>query len=331
MKQKLLIFIFLLLFSSLQAQEVPKNILVEHFTNSLCSICANKNPGFYNTIEPYDKVIHIAYHPSSPYAACVFSQHNPTENDDRTNYYNLYGGTPRLVVNGEVLAASSNLISNPILDAQNNLSSAFEIQIEQFQYSSDSMYSEITISKKAASSENLAELYVLLSEKEIAYSSPNGEDIHHDVFRKFLLQDEQFNLPSVGNETSILVGSKIDQDWQAKELTTTVFLQNSSSKEIIQAEQSDKLNFTTSIALNKLIDKAIYPNPTKDFLYVNNDKLLLQKIEIYSIIGTLVHEENLEDRLRAKIDAQEFGEGNYILRIYAKNKEVYAKKIVIDY
>lgn len=331
MKQKLLIYFMGSLFAMLQAQEVPKNILIEHFTNSLCSICANKNPGLYNTLAPYNKAIHIAYHPSSPYSGCVFSQHNPTENDERTNYYGLYGGTPRLVVNGEVQAASSNLISNPILDAQNSLSSPFEIQIEQFQYSSDSMYSEITIIKKAASSLSDGEFYVVLSEKEVEYAAPNGEDLHYDVFRKFLYKDLQFNLPSNGNETNIFVGTKIDQDWQASELTTTAFIQNSTSKEIIQSMQSEKLNFTTGMSLNKIIEKAVYPNPTKDFLYVNNDKFLLQKIEIYSIIGTLILEENLEEKTRIKIDAQQIGEGNYILRIYAKNKEVYTKKIVVNF
>lgn len=331
MKQNLLISFFVFSFLFSQAQEVSKNILIEHFTNSVCSTCANKNPGFYNTIEPYEKVIHIAYHPSSPYAGCVFSQHNPSENDERTNYYGLYGGTPRIVVNGEVQTASNNLISNPVLNSQNSLSSAFEIQIEQFQYSSDSMYSEIKILRKAPSSLNTAELYVVLSEKEIEYAAPNGENIHHDVFRKFLLKDLLFNLPNNGNETSFFVGTKIDQDWQPSELISTAFIQNATSKEIVQAAQSEKLNFSTGISLYKLMEKAVYPNPTKDFLYINNDQFLLHKLEIYSIIGTLIHEENLEEKSRVKIDAQQFGEGNYILRIYAQSKEVYTKKIVVDF
>jgi len=78
--------------------QVQKNVVVEHFTNTRCGICASRNPGFFTNLNNNPDVIHLAIHPSSPYSSCVFNQHNSVDNDDRTNYYGIYGGTPRLVV-----------------------------------------------------------------------------------------------------------------------------------------------------------------------------------------------------------------------------------------
>jgi hypothetical protein len=108
MKTSLKIFSILFFVSSITLAQVPKKVVVEHFTNTRCSVCASRNPGFYNNYKTQAGVIHLAIHPSSPYAACVLSQHNPVENDARTNYYGVYGGTPVLVIQGVVISTSAN-------------------------------------------------------------------------------------------------------------------------------------------------------------------------------------------------------------------------------
>lgn len=329
MKKKLLSLIPLFLISLAFAQEVPKNILIEHFTNTYCSVCANKNPSFYNTISPYNKVVHVAFHPSSPYAACPLSQHNMSENDARTNYYNLYGGTPRIVVNGTVIPSATNLISNATIDAQNNLTSPFDIEIEQFQVGNDSMYSLVTIHTVAATNVTTANVIILLAEETLDFNAQNGENVHHDVFRKFLNNASE-TLAANGGSVSFTLGSIIDQEWTATELTTTVIVQ-AANKEVLQSGQSDKLDFTTGISLNKIIDEVLYPNPAKDFLYINNQAQLIDKIEIYSIIGSLIERIDLDHRQKVKISVSDFEEGNYIVRIYDIDNNIYSSKIVVDY
>ena len=329
MKQKLLTVISILFFSLAFAQEVPKNILVEHFTNTYCSVCANKNPTFYNTIAPYEKVVHVAFHPSSPYAACPLNQHNMSENDARTNFYNLYGGTPRIVVNGTVIPSSTNLISNLTLDGQNSLTSPFDIEIEQFQVGNDSMYSEVTISTVAATPITSANIIILLAEESLNFNAQNGENLHHDVFRKFLHSSSE-QLATNGSSVSFTFGSIIDQEWTATELTTTVIIQDN-NKEVLQSGQSDKLDFTTGISLTTIIDELLYPNPVKDFLYINNESQLIDKIEIYSIIGSLIERIILDHRQKVKIPVSDFEEGNYIIRIYDIDNNIYSSKIVVDY
>lgn len=329
MKQKLLTAISIFFFSLAFAQEVPKNILIEHFTNTYCSVCASKNPTFYNTIAPYDKVVHVAFHPSSPYAACPLNQHNTLENDARTNFYGLYGNTPRIVINGTVIPSSTNLVSNIALDGQNNLTSPFAIDIEQFQAGSDSMFTTVTIRTVAPTPVTGANVIILLAEETLNFNAQNGETVHHDVFRKFLSNSQQ-QLAANGSSVSFTFGSIVDQDWTPSQLTTTVILQ-SASKEVLQAEQSEKLDFSTGISLVKILDEVLYPNPAKDFLYIDNTDQLIEKIEIYSIIGSMVERIDLDNRTKVKIAVSDYDEGSYIVRIYGLDNKIYTRKIVVDF
>src|SRR5947209_5088976 len=111
MIKKFLPAFFLFLGIQVFAQS-PRTVVIEHLTNSACSICASKNPAFYQTLSGYSypQVLHLSIHPSSPHPNCFFSQQNPTENDARTMYYNAFGYTPVIVINGQVLPGATPLI-----------------------------------------------------------------------------------------------------------------------------------------------------------------------------------------------------------------------------
>ena len=63
-------FLFLSIFGISQVQQ---NVIIEHFTNTRCGICGVRNPGLYTNISEYPEIIHIAFHPSSPYSTCVLN------------------------------------------------------------------------------------------------------------------------------------------------------------------------------------------------------------------------------------------------------------------
>jgi len=113
------LFIFLFFFTANEMlAQVPKKIMVELFTNTRCGICSSKNPQFFTNLDNLNNpnIFHIAYHPSSPYSNCLFSMHNPSENDGRTNYYNNYGSTPKLVIQGEKVPGSTSFGSATMFD-----------------------------------------------------------------------------------------------------------------------------------------------------------------------------------------------------------------------
>jgi len=113
MKRFYLSLVALLSFTYSEAQ-ISQKVIAEHFTNTKCSVCASRNPGLIQNFVSNPDVLHISIHPSSPYATCIFNQHNKTENDDRTKYYGLYGSTPRLAINGNVQASSVNFGSSTL-------------------------------------------------------------------------------------------------------------------------------------------------------------------------------------------------------------------------
>ena len=114
MKNSFACLVALLVFNLSSKAQVPKKVIVEHFTNTVCSVCASKNPGFYTNLKNQQGVIHLAVHPSSPYTSCILSKHNVSENDARTNYYGVYGATPRLAIQGVVIASNANYSSAAI-------------------------------------------------------------------------------------------------------------------------------------------------------------------------------------------------------------------------
>ncbi len=114
-----LILLLLISIMTINAQ-VAKKVVVEHFTNTKCGICSSRNPGFYKNLKNFPDVLHLSIHPSSPYAACKLSQQNNPDNDDRTKYYNVYGGTPRLVIQGKVISANEDYNSSTLFTSEEN-------------------------------------------------------------------------------------------------------------------------------------------------------------------------------------------------------------------
>jgi len=183
--------------------QVERAVVVEHFTNTRCGICGSKNPPFYQMLENYPDVIHIAYHPSSPYSNCLFSQHNPGENDARTNFYSIYGGTPRVVVNGNVVSPSTPLLPENVLLDEIGKTTDYSVSIEHSILPDESVRAQITLKQTGGKSAEDLKAYAVLTERLVEYAAPNGENLHHDVFRKVLL-DIPVSL-SGANDSIVLV------------------------------------------------------------------------------------------------------------------------------
>src|SRR5580765_1346486 len=113
----LLILPGLLYIQPTSAQPVPRTTVVEHFTNTFCSVCASRNPGFYSNLAAFPDVLHISIYPSAPYPACPFNQMNKAEQDARANYYGVLGATPRLVINGTPISANTQYTDPAIFGA----------------------------------------------------------------------------------------------------------------------------------------------------------------------------------------------------------------------
>jgi hypothetical protein len=323
--RKKLTFLTLFLLSFTAFSQVDKTIVIEHYTNTRCGICANKNPGFYNLIANYPEVLHIAYHPSSPYPTCIFNQHNPSENDARANYYGVYGGTPRVVLSGSVIPVASQLLTNTQLEARLDEESNYMAAVNLQHGQGDTIVASIVVRKVSLSGQENLNLYAVLAEREIMYNAPTGENTHHDVFRK-VLADETITIDNVGDSVMLIKKYLPHPDWQADEMFVLVMVQDELSKEILQSAKSDIAGniMTTGFQKVEELKAIVFPNPVQQQLnFFENAKRYYIRAKLYDSYGRKL----LDTDPGYSIDMRDFPKGLYILVLTDKENRSFTAKV----
>lgn len=329
MKNKLHAIIFALLmvlnFSIFNAQ-ITQTSIVEHFTNTSCGVCANNNNGFYNIINNYPNTLHISFHPSAPYSNDVFNQQNQAENDGRTNFYGIFGSTPRLVVNG---TAISNQTLNNTLSAAVNSMTNFEIQVTQEQVSDNGFDVQVVVKKIADDNQSEALLFVGVSEDTIYQNTNNGETVHYNVFRKALSSagGTSFTLPvNIGDSIITNYNYQAPSNWNLNRLHTLALIQNP-NKTVINAAKSININSNvTGISDLESTGFVLYPNPviTASFSIT----ISIEELQIMNLSGHLV--KSIDSALANElIDVSDIKPGIYFIRFKHEN-DFYHHKIVIN-
>lgn len=255
--------------------QVERTIVVEHFTNSRCGICANRNPAFYTNLDNHPGILHLSVHPSAPYSNCVLHQHNPSENDARTNYYNVYGGTPRLVIQGDVISAGANYGAATLFDPFEDQMS--DVSISIYQTKADNLLSTDVVIKAVADNDyGSAHLLLAAVEELVEYNAPNGENEHRDVFRKTLdggAQGLAVDIPAVAGDSIVISASTMaDSEWVFEEMYVMAILQDAATKEVYQAgasDPSDNTPLTNTEEIVALTGLKIFPNPAQERLQIS--------------------------------------------------------------
>lgn len=278
-KLTLLAFLFGLAFQT-HAQTVARKTVVEHFTNTRCSVCASRNPAFYALIDNYypNGLIHLAYHPSSPYANCLFSQQNTAENDARTNYYGVYGATPRVAVQGLVRPPSNPLLVASVIDSQINRTSVIDVQVALQLVGNDSVRVRTLVRTVGPSALGNLNLFVALTEDTVFYNAPNGETRHYDVFRKALYNGNGLVISAPAQGDSLVFYATVSKDaqWAASRLNAVAIVQHPVSKWIINAgkatENTPAFTGVAEVATEtEEVLLQVYPNPTSGTVTVRHE------------------------------------------------------------
>ena len=324
------------LIASLQLfSQVPKKVVVEHFTNTKCSICASRNPGFYTNLNSQTGIIHLAVHPSSPYSGCLLNQHNVSENDARTNYYGIYGSTPRLVIQGVVISSQADYSSASIFTPYFGQTSPASIKIVQSKYGNDSIRSRIVIKTEANHSLGNLKLFVALAEDVITYTGSNGEPMHYDVFRKSLTgaTGSVINLPAtVGDSVVFTMASSINGDWDYSKIFTLAILQDAVTKAVIQSQSipaSSNAVATGILGLNSAVANInVFVKEKKIVVEQNNVSEKIQ-INIYGIAGKLLLSKSLENKYE-EVEMSENALGIYFYHITSKHALLKTGKFLLN-
>jgi len=329
-----------LLFSITAFSQAPKKIIVEHFTNSNCGSCGSRNPGFYSNLSNQPGVLHLAVHPSSPYASCLLYQQNATENDARTNYYGIYGGTPRLVINGAVIPAGANYSSSSIFTPYQSQTTPANIRIVQEKLGSDSIHSTIIIKTEASHSLGGLSLFVALAEDTVFHTGTNGETRHYDVFRKSLTETSGIavTLPAiVGDSISFSFSSASNSIWNFSRIYTLAILQETLSKNLVQVEAVSASDGTIILGINEEFASEllvnVFPNPVSNLVSINltlseSSNLFIDLIDISGKQVAIISNEKQYGLVTKQLSTSTLSEGNYFVRIQVNGKTAMQKIMV---
>ncbi len=332
--KRISIFLFSnLLFITSWAQ-VPKKVVVEHFTNTRCSICASRNPGFYTNLSNHPDVLHVSVHPSSPYSSCVLNNHNPVENDDRTKYYGQYGSTPKFTIQGNNVPSSQNTSNASLFTPYTGQTSEASISVSHDKSSGSDIEVNVSIKTEASHSYGNLRMFVALVEDTVAYAAPNGENEHYDVFRKSMtdIEGDVVNLPAnVGDSLTFTFTESVNSDWSLNRMYALVILQEESNKAVVQsgASMSEPTGNPVGIAESKEFEEIkIYPNPASNDLnlYLPNK---VNEISLNSITGEVVYADIQIQSGNHTIDVSDLTKGIYFLQIINRG-EVFVQKVIVN-
>jgi hypothetical protein len=321
---------FLLLFISsieISFAQVIRTSIVEHFTNTSCSICASNNSSYYGILTNYPDAVHISFHPSAPYVSDFFNQQNQAENDARTNFYGVYGGTPRLVVNG---LAINNTSLNSTLNTASSTLSNFGIELTQVQTSSTSFSVKCKVEKLSADTTITALLFVGASEDTIYQTTNNGETVHYNVFRKALsaVVGNTIQLPlNIGDTMVYNFSYTVLPAWNTNRMSTIALLQRPTKQLINAAKSVNSINLNNAITsnINKVKGVYFYPNPCDNGRITS--KQSVNKVRILSLSGALMFETAQIEKNQI-LDVSALQPGLYILEVLMNDKIFFQKLFV---
>ncbi len=315
------LFTFLLFFSLMGetiGQTATKYVFLEHFTNTRCGSCANRNPALFSTIANYkEQVHHIAVHPSVPYSSCVLYQANTMDNNARKDYQSVFA-TPRVFMNG-VRTSGSSLITASALDAAIGQKTSLGVQVNANATASNLSGNVEVFTTGDAPTGNFR-LMIVATEKLLAYNAPNGEDEHHDVLRDSWEANGTAITPAAkGGSVTVDFDFALDADWNANEMYILAWVENIDTKEVLNSgSQFDPPVNTGTSSVNDLnaVPFSVLPNPATDNLNLKFDAPVTGILVVRNMTGQEMIKDVLETGSVSKsLNISNLENGTYLLTI----------------
>lgn len=270
-------FVAVLLLSFQLSAQSTRLILFEEFTSASCYWCGVFNPAFQTLLNNNStKCTSIKYQSNFGYDPMY--DHNPTESGARGSYYAV-PGYPDCVMDGNQFHGSPSQVNQTKINNRYAIPSPFEITInQQVSDDEDSIYVTALIKATQAVSGNFV-AHLVVIEKHIHFNTPpgtNGEKDFYNVMKKMLPGSTGTSLPAsweVGDYVLISESWKLANVYKISELSVVGFVQNNTTKEVMQAANTTATPITalfnndaqlTSISglLDKYCINAISPSIT---------------------------------------------------------------------
>src|SRR5690606_32967487 len=214
------------------AQDMPTRYpTLELFTNTPCPICGSQNPGFFNRLANYEGEYHlISFYPGRPYSSCIFYQSNIAENTTRLEHYtgDVFG-SPTVAIHG-IDFRSPNQVTTAVLDGLTGGTSWLHVDVEETTGTTRDV--TISLTDHVGGSLGLGRLFAVIVEREILYNAPNGETVHHNVFRRFLTASTGEIVDLSAGPVTRTYQYNVDGSWNANEIYVIAWLSDTGTNEI---------------------------------------------------------------------------------------------------
>ncbi len=303
------------------AQDMPTRYpLLELFTNTPCPICGNQDPGFFSRLEDYEgQYHHVSFYPGSPYSSCIFYQANTTENRARRDFYPQIVGVPDVALNG-IDFKSPNSVTTSVLDDLTGGTSWLSVEVSETEGVERDV--TITLENHGGASIESGTLFAVIVEKEIMYDAPNGIDLHHNVFRKFLTPVEGEEVDLSGDVLTKTYEYSVDLDWQFDQTYIVAWVMDTETKEVINSGTKFDEVVSSTREIVRTVPLEIFPNPASDYVQIRLLDDLNGDLRIFDAAGRLVYTDVLSQTAQTRIEISHLTNGLYIVELRQNNEVV---------
>lgn len=307
--------------------QAKRYIFMEHFTNTRCGVCAGSNPGYYSLLNQYKgKYHHLSIHPQIPYSSCLLYQANKDDQSQRASFYAI-SGTPTVVFNG-LTKKSAGSVTAALLDAELKKESPIQLVITE----TGSGVKNATVEVKTLGDKPSGKyrIYTAIVEKELNYASPNGEKLHHNVFRDFLTAADGDPIDLAGTGSSVIKNYSITipPGWVENQIYILAWIQDANTKEVLNSGTVFD-GVTANQDLQSLQFK-IYPNPVQDVLKLewSNPLAASATISFTNVLGKEIYTGSLKAGSKQfQYPVANFAKGIYFVRIQSGKEKISRKWI----
>ncbi len=236
------------------SQAVPRQcVLAEHFTNTSCVPCATYNPGIHAVMNSMtrDTVIKISFHVWWPGPNDPFYLWNTGEVQSRVGYYDV-SAAPDIFM---------DFVQNPAVNSQTAMRNAVRarfatpspcsIEIWAAPAGATAVHFVVRVTSDQDMIGGNYRLYAGLISDVIAYNAPNGETSFPDVFRDIYPNASSGTAFSMDAGEVFEMEGMLNRDaaWTPENLSVVAFVQNASTREVLQCEWVDVLTPTGSVTI----------------------------------------------------------------------------------
>jgi len=175
------------------------------------------------------------------------------------------------------------------------------------------------VNNHGVASPNDLKIWIAITEDKVEFEAPNGEDIHSNVFRRFISDPsgEEFTLNEDQEDLGVW-DYMLDADWNDSAVNVIAWVETSSG-EVLNAAVAQQ-NVSSNEEILSYEQLSVFPNPAHSIVTVAIPSFT-ETISVFSITGKKIISEHVIAQLGEHLlDVTALSKGTYILRAEGNNQ-----------